>query len=98
MSTSISSGAFSTFSANNAQLYGSSRGAFAIHQNNGFIRTNSPKLKVNKLTSEQRESIREKLKSYAAKENRSTLVSAAATLVISAGVLILSSEFLTSII
>lgn len=98
MSTSISSGAFSTFSANNAHLYSSSRNAFAIHQNNNFIKANSPKLQVNKLTTEQQKAIKTKLKSYGNRENRSALVSAALTLVISAGVLILSSELLSSII
>ena len=97
MSTSISSGAFATFSANNAHLYSSSRSAFAIHQNNNFIKAKSPKLKVTKLTTEQKEAIKLKLKSYAARENRSALVSAALTLVISAGVLILSSELLTNL-
>ncbi len=98
MSNSISSGAFATFSANKAHLYSSYSNAFSIHQHNGFIKTTSPKSKIKKLTKAQTAAFKKKINHYKAMENRSILVSAAITLVVSAGVLILSSEFITSMI
>jgi len=101
MST-ISSGAFSTFKANNAHLYSSRRNSFNIHQNNGFINTESPKssrwLSGQKLNSNQAEAIKAKIKAYTARENRNIAINAAVSLFVSAGIIVLSSQLLNNLL
>lgn len=98
MSTFSSSGAFATFKANNAHLYGSSRNAFDIRQNNSFIKRKSPKsarwFSGNKLSQGQKEAVTAKIKSYAESEKRGVLINSMVTLLVSAGILVLSSQVL----
>lgn len=95
MSTFTSSGAFSTLSANNSQLYSRNNNAFAIHQRNNFIKTRSPKVQIQKLTKMQKERIKEKMRRYASSENRNAMIAAALSLSITAGLVILANQALT---
>lgn len=98
MSTFSSSGAFATFKANNAHLYSSSRNAFDIRQNNRFIKPKSPKsarwFSGKKLSPGQKEALSAKIKSYADGEKRSILINSMVTILVSAGILVLSSQLL----
>lgn len=94
MSTFTSSGAYATNAANNAQLYHSSRQAFAIHQHNGFIKVKSPKFKIKKLNDQQKQQLTAKLKAYASAEKRGALASIALTLAISAVIFVSSYQFI----
>lgn len=95
MSTFTSSGAFSTLSANNSQLYSRNNNAFAIHQRNNFIKIKSPKLQIQELTKMQKERIKEKIRSYTSSEKRGVLITTALTLTITAGLVLLANQALT---
>lgn len=95
MSTFTSSGAFATLSANNSQLYSRNNNAFAIHQRNNFIKTRSPKVQIQKLTERQRNRIKDKIRLYTSDEKRHTLIAAALSLSITAGLVILANQALT---
>ena len=92
MSTFTSSGAYATYAANNAQLYHSSRQAFAIQQHNGFIKVKSPKFNIKKLNEQQRQQLKAKIKGYTSAEKRGAWASAVLTLGISAVVFVLSIQ------
>ena len=94
MSTFTSSGAYATLAANNAQLYHSSRNAFAIHQNNGFISVKSPRLKIKKLNESQKQQLKAKIKAYASREKRSIWLSTALSLAITAGIFTVSYQLI----
>ncbi len=95
MSTFTSSGAFSTLSANNSQLYSRNNNAFAIHQRNNFIKTRSPKIQIQKLTERQRNRIKDKIRFYTSSEKRHTLITTALSLSITAGLVLLANQVLT---
>ena len=92
MSTFTSSGAFSTLSANNSQLYSRNNSAFAIHQRNSFIKTTSSRIQIQELTKMQKERIKQKIKSYTSSEKRGVLVTTALTLSITAGLVLLANQ------
>ncbi|GEM_PF-3762276 len=95
MSTFTSSGAFSTLSANNAQLYSRNNNAFAIHQRNNFIKIRSPKVQIQKLTQRQKDRIKDKLRHYASDEKRGVLITTALSLSITAGLVLLANQAIT---
>lgn len=95
MSTFTSSGAFSTLSANNSQLYSRNNNAFAIHQRNSYIKTTNPVVQIKELTKMQKERITEKIRLYTSSEKRGVLITTALTLTITAGLVLLASQVLT---
>lgn len=77
---------------NHSMLKRSKRESFFVHEMNGFIKTSSSKPKIPKLTKEQSQLIRQKIKTYNTAKYRSIYKISVFTLVIASGLLFLLDE------
>ncbi len=79
----------------NMRLNNKSGGAFDIQNNNDFIKPHGLKNEVSPLSKKQRKLIASKIRSYTIAANRRLFITMAITLMVSAGLIILTRQVIT---